>query len=435
PGFRWVPPRGRSVAGTVGGGRPLLAAREGTRPPSRRRVNRVAAPARPAERRDRSCGLPVTARQSSCVTAPLGRVGAADGFTSRPRENGAESPIEDRVVIRRTQRETDRVRREAAVYAVFVLLVVVYTWPLAANPAAHLRQFFDVHYFVWEMGWVARRIFAAPRALFDANIFYPYGLSLAYSEPMLVPAVTVFAPVYAISRNPILAYNVTVVLFQALAGWAGYHAARRLTGSVAGGWVAGIAFALSPIRSGYYHFAHMQLSFAVPLAFLAWARFLERQRIRDLAWALFFVWCQMVTVLYFGIPLILMLGLLTGGVALLRPFGWSRRALVAGAAGAIVFAAAYLPVAWPYLMVRSEMGFERNLSEAGARPADLLTYADAGRENRLYRLANSGTHPAMFPGFVVYALGAAAFALAPRRRRPPLPIAGLWARRLVGWSL
>ena len=47
PGFRWVPPRGRSVAGTIGGGRPLLAAREGTTPSSRRRVNRVAAPARP----------------------------------------------------------------------------------------------------------------------------------------------------------------------------------------------------------------------------------------------------------------------------------------------------------------------------------------------------------------------------------------------------
>jgi hypothetical protein len=314
---------------------------------------------------------------------------------------------------------------------VFVLLVLVYTWPLAADPGSHLRRWFDVHYFVWELGWVARRFFEAPGALFDANIFYPYGLSLAYSEPMLVPAVTVFAPVLALSRNPILAYNATVVLFQALAGWAAYHAARRLTGSAAAGWVAGITFALSPIRSGYYHFAHMQLSFAVPLAFLAWARFLERQRVRDLAWALFFVWCQMVTVMYFGIPLILMLALLTAGVLLLRPGGWSRRALGAVAVGSVAFALAYLPVAWPYMTVRSEMGFERDLREAGARPANLLTYVDAGRESRLYRLANSTTHPAMFPGFSVYALAIAAFALATRHARPPLPTAGVWARRLI----
>jgi hypothetical protein len=175
--------------------------------------------------------------------------------------------IEDPRVTPSTAREAYGPGRQAAVYAVFVLLVLVYTWPLATNLSAHLRDFFDVRYFVWELGWVARRAFASPRTLFDANIFYPYGLPLAYSEPMLIPAITVFAPVYGISGNPILAYNVTVVLFQALAGWAGYHAARRLTGSAAAGWVAGITFALSPIRSGYYHFAHMQLSYPVPLAF------------------------------------------------------------------------------------------------------------------------------------------------------------------------
>jgi interleukin-like EMT inducer protein len=362
---------------------------------------------------------------------------------SPPVPRTRESPvkddncIEDPRVTPSTAREAYGPGRQAAVYAVFVLLVLVYTWPLATNLSAHLRDFFDVRYFVWELGWVARRAFASPRTLFDANIFYPYGLPLAYSEPMLIPAITVFAPVYGISGNPILAYNVTVVLFQALAGWAGYHAARRLTGSAAAGWVAGITFALSPIRSGYYHFAHMQLSFAVPLAFVAWARYLERRRGRDLAWALFFVWCQMVTVMYFGIPLILLLALLTAGVLLLRPQMWSPRALLALAVGGAVFALAYLPVAWPYLMVRSEMGFERGLAEATERTADLLTYLDAGRENRLYlyRLATSGTHPAMFPGFCVYALLVAAFVLASRHPRPPLPTAGVWGRRLVGWGL
>ncbi len=110
--------------------------------------------------------------------------------------------------------------RLAGIYLVFVLLVLVYTWPLALHPATHLRRWLDVHYFVWEMGWVARRIVEAPGALFDAHIFYPHGLTLAFSEPMLVPALVTFAPVYWVSRNPILAYNVTVVLFQALAGWA-----------------------------------------------------------------------------------------------------------------------------------------------------------------------------------------------------------------------
>src|SRR5262249_6783900 len=128
---------------------------------------------------------------------------------------------------------------------------------------------------------------------------------------------------------------------------------------------------------------------------------------------------------------------LTAGFLLLRPQAWSPRALLALAAGVVVFTFAYLPVALPYVIVRSEMGFERGLAEADARPADLLTYLDAGRESRLYRhrLASSSTHPAMFPGFCVYALVVAAFVLTRRHPSPPLPTAGVWARRLVGWGL
>src|SRR5262249_42715441 len=235
----------------------------------------------------------------------------------------------------------------------------------------------------------------------------------------------------------ILAYNVTVVLFQALAGWAGYYAAWRLTGSAAAGWLAGIVFALSPIRTGYYHFIQVQLSFAVPLTFLAFARFLERQRVRDLAAALFFLWCQMVTVMYYGIPLTLTLALLTAEVVLLRPRGWRLRTLVALFVGGVVFAILYLPIAWPYLEARSEMGFERSLTEAQERAANLLTYADAGPESRLYRfrLVNSGTHPDMFPGFTVYALALAAFTLSPRRAVPPLTRVHAWVRRTIAWGL
>src|SRR5262249_51629511 len=235
----------------------------------------------------------------------------------------------------------------------------------------------------------------------------------------------------------ILAYNVTVVLFQALAGWAGYYAAWRLTGSAAAGWVSGIVFAVSPIRTGYYHFIQVQLSFAVSLTFLAFARFLERQRVRDLAAALFFLWVQMVTVMYYGIPLTLMLGPLTAGVVLLRPRGWRLRTLVALLVGSVLFALLYLPVGLPYLEARSEMGFERNLAEAQERAANLLTYADAGPESRLYRfrLANSGTHPDMFPSFTVYALALAAFILSPRWAVPPPPRVHAWVRRTIAWGL
>jgi interleukin-like EMT inducer protein len=338
-------------------------------------------------------------------------------------------------VNRAAEPSADRPGRLLAVYGTFVLLVCLYTWPLVLHPGDQLRPYFDVHYFVWVLGWLSRRSLEAPALLFDANIFYPHGLSLAYSEPMLLPTLT-FAPIYAASGNPILAYSLTVVLFQALAGWAAYHAARCLTGSRLAGWVGGVVFALSPFRTSQYDFAHMQLSFATPLAFLAFARFLERERVRDLAWALFFFWCQMVTVMYFGIPLSLMLAGLLGGVLLLRPRPTLRAATLL-LVGGLVLVVALLPVAWPYLVARSELGFERSIgdTEYPGRTADVLTYVDVGPDSRFYQLADSGTRQGLFPGFTAVLLALLAFALPSRSAPQRLPPVGAVARRVVGGAL
>jgi hypothetical protein len=333
-------------------------------------------------------------------------------------------------------REQESVPQLLAVYGVFVVLVCLYTWPLVLDLGGHLRHYYDADNFVAVEGWIARRLVTAPRALFDTNVFYPYGSTLAYADPMLVSAV-IFAPVYAISRNPILAYNVTILLLQALAGWAAYLAARRLTGSALAGWVAGIVFALSPFRTGHYNLAHVQLSFPTPLAFLAFARFLEQQRVRYLAAALFFLWCQMVTILYFGIPLSLMLAALAIGFVLLRPWAWRGRTLVALGIGGLAFVLAFLPIVWPYVSARSEMGFERSLADTQGEgwTADILWYLAAGPESRFYHMVNTGEQPGLFPGFTVYALVLLAFVLAPRAAGPDLPQSGIWLRRLVATGL
>ena len=141
----------------------------------------------------------------------------------------------------------------------------------------------------------------------------------------------------------------------------------------------------------------------------------------------------MVTVIYFGIPLILLLALLMAGVLLLRPRGWRPGARwSAWPAGGVLRPR----VPARRLAVRDGRGRRWGSSGAWPRPAcgpaDLLTYLDAGPENRFSGSSDSGTHPAMFPGFTVYALVAAAFALAPRRARPPAADGA--ARGPGGWS-
>jgi len=264
--------------------------------------------------------------------------------------------------------------------------------------------------------WVSKTIFSDPLGLFDTNIFFPYANTLAFSEPLIVPAVTTGAPIFALSGNPILAYNITLIAFQALCGWAAYYTARRITGSEVGAVIAGIVYCVSPFRTGYYNFLNIHLSFAVPLAFLSFSLFLEKQEFRYLLWTLVFVWLQAVTIWYGGIPLALLLCLLALGFLLLRPRGWRFRTVTAALSGGACLVVALVPVAMPYLRVAKDLKFVRSLQDVVNYRADLLSFLDAGKENALYHLADSTTYPGLFPGFTIYALCGLAILVAARSR-------------------
>ena len=59
----------------------------------------------------------------------------------------------------------------------------------------------DPLFSMWRMGWVTHQLMTDPAHLFDANIFYPDRLTLAFSDPMILPAV-MHAPFAAIGQRP-----------------------------------------------------------------------------------------------------------------------------------------------------------------------------------------------------------------------------------------
>ncbi len=315
----------------------------------------------------------------------------------------------------------------------FVALVCVYTYPLILAPGSYLRGYNDPYLFTWMLTWVGKTIFTDPLGLFDTNIFFPYANTLAFSEPLIVPAVTTAAPIYALSGNPILAYNITLIAFQALCGWAAYYATRRITGSDVGAVIAGIVYCVSPFRTGYYNFLNIHLSFAVPLAFLSFSLFLEKQESRYLLWTLILVWLQAVTIWYGGIPLALLLCLVTLGFLLLRPRGWRVRTVTTALSGGACLVLALVPVALPYLRVAKDLEFVRSLQDVNNYRADLLSFLDAGKENVLYHLADSTTYPGLFAGFTIYALCGLAILVAARSRGREIGTTISRSSALIGW--
>lgn len=161
----------------------------------------------------------------------------------------------------------------------FLLLAVAQTWPMAAAPSHWARTDpGDGAFNIWVLSWVAHTL-PHPSRLFDANIFYPEHLTLAYSEAMIVQGVLAM-PVIAAGGSPVLAYNITLILGMTLTGWAFCLLVRRWTGSWSAGYVSGslAAFnAFSLVRITHLQFQHVEF---VALAMYALDRLLVDGRVR-----------------------------------------------------------------------------------------------------------------------------------------------------------
>src|SRR5512140_3500698 len=122
-------------------------------------------------------------------------------------------------------------RRRVTALAMFALLAVVHTWPLAADPAHQSRNDNgDALLNTWAIAWVAHQLPRDPARLFDANIFYPERHTLGYSEAMIVQGV-IALPVIAAGGSPVLAFNVVLLTGFAFTGWAFWLLTTRWTGS------------------------------------------------------------------------------------------------------------------------------------------------------------------------------------------------------------
>ena len=283
----------------------------------------------------------------------------------------------------------------------------------------------------WTMVSNARRLLSNPLTVFHGNTFYPHGNVVAHTDLLLTPTLFPAGPVYLLTGNPVLQYNLTLLLWWALSGWAMYVLAYSLLRSHAGAAIAAVAFTVSPFRTDFYLEFQMQLAFPIPLALLALLRFLETRRVRYLAAVLALLWVEALASMYYAI----ILGLCLATLALLHLVAhgrtWTWRLVLQGAVGVLALGLALAPFIVPYAQNRSELGMERNIAQNDTNSADILTYFETG-ETRLYHLSPSGhiAETSIFMGFVALALAGVAFGLRDRPGAPPPP-AGIRTTRRV----
>ena len=307
----------------------------------------------------------------------------------------------------------------AVAAAACVLLAVVQTWPLATAPATWSRNDNgDAQLNEWIMAWVAHQLPRDPGHLFEGNIFYPAHDTLAYSEPLIVPAL-MGAPIAWLGGSPVLVFNLMVLAGFALTALAGYALVFAWTGDRAAGLLAGSMFAFN--THTLTRLAHVQglHIYGLPLALLATDGIITGGGRRS--WLVLALW--MAVMAYTSGYLVVFAVVMIAVALLARIVEWwprARSVLTAMTLAAVAAALAILPLYVPYRRVAQNEHMVRPLEAVLEYSATLKGYlAAAGTVHISTWSGRFFKDPvdSFFPGFVVIILALVAIRAALRTGR------------------
>jgi hypothetical protein len=135
------------------------------------------------------------------------------------------------------------------VLALFGVLAVAWSWPLATHLTTHLPGLSpgDNVGFLWNVWWF-RRVLDRPELsfLYSDRLFAPYGFDLTLHTHAALPSLVAAMLAPAVPLSLIGAQNVVILAMLALNGWAAYLLAFDRTRHTGASLLAGVIFGASP---------------------------------------------------------------------------------------------------------------------------------------------------------------------------------------------
>jgi hypothetical protein len=316
--------------------------------------------------------------------------------------------------------ERARVWGAVALYAVLALATF---YPQSFRPSDTVAYVGDSLESVYLVAWNVHQLFRSPAHLFDANVLYPLPHPLTHTDHRLLPSILV-APVVWTTRNPVLAYNVAVLLGSLLAAMAGWRLARGLGVGAVGAWTAGALYAFNTYQVNEAPRLNVIFHGFIALALGELILFLKTGERRHAVAVAGLMLLQGLSSNYHLLYGSLLLGLVAAAALVARPRAVASRLPVLAAAG-LAAALTLSPLLWPYVRAARAQGLSRELPEG----IDVQHYLSTAPTNLIYgpmgaevRRQQRGPH---FVGLL--ALGLAGLAVgAWLLRRGPADAPGAW---------
>ncbi|HEX6161337.1 MAG TPA: hypothetical protein VF111_14275, partial [Thermoanaerobaculia bacterium] len=301
--------------------------------------------------------------------------------------------------------------REVLIFAAYVVLSILLTWPLARTLNTSVSDLGDPLLNTWILDWTSHALTHDPLDLFDAPMYVPSVMPLAFSEHLAGIAL-ITLPFHLAGVPPVALYNIAMILGFALSGYAAFILARMFTRSFTAAFVAGIFFAFVSFK--FDHLAHLQIVFGsgwiafILASLVAWWR--KPDWMRAVLFCAAFV-MNGLTNIYF-----LLFAAAAVGLSLLFLFcagerrewrTWLRIVTALLVAGIIL-----LPFLQPYRTVSKLYQMKRPAEEVMAGSGDWSDWMRATVRSRLYgNLISPDKHRhehELFPGLFALTMLAAA---------------------------
>ncbi len=294
--------------------------------------------------------------------------------------------------------------------AVYVLLTVAITWPLALHPRSLVpSDLGDPLLNAWIMWWNTQAV-PLTDAWWNAPQFRPVPGVLAFSEHLLGLA-PITTPIILATGDPLLAYNLAFLLAFPLCALGAHFLVFSIARRHDIAFLAGLGFAFAPYRLP--QIAHVQVlsAYWMPVALGALHRYLDERRARWLvvfaaAWLLQALACG-----YYFFFLSVLIALWLTWFGLRRGRGGD---LVRVAAAWAVAAALLAPVLYGYWRISRAYNLSRSIVEIRSYGADIASLLKASAVSRTWGWLQvvHREEADLFPGLTVVLLSIVSLVLA-----------------------
>lgn len=306
-------------------------------------------------------------------------------------------------------------RRVAALacvsFTLYALLAVAYTFPLATrldSSFLHGIDYTDAYQLTWVLGWVQHALSTQANP-YNAPIYFPNTGTLGYIDS-LMPVAVLTLPVRMVTNNPLVVYNIAVLLSFPCSAIAMYALAMYHAHDHRAAFLAGIVFAFAPYRSRHLEHLNMLNAECIPLILLSFEA--VRQKGGRLPWLALGVSLLLgaLTSVYYLMFTGVALCTYAAALALRR-----ERILALGSLRGVGACLVLLPIVAlalaPYAAIQAVSTGPRRLQDMAFFSADLRDYLHAAPESVLYGWTDSLWHLGsldgrqfLFPGFIALVL-------------------------------